>query len=150
MEAEHTDNTEDYAVPYDMHTFREWVIGIRQQIDQMKEQISNTYATARSANMGVSGCERRISKLEDEREATTQATQATTSLPDSNGFWRDAEGDIWAYDGNPDHHPIYLFDNDLQEVCDNQPHDPFPWEIIKLYAPFTKIRNPFPTGEDND
>ena len=126
MEAEHTDSAEADAFPYDMHTFRELATSIRQQIHQMNE---------------------RISKLEHEREATTQTTQSPPCLPDSNGFWRDKNGDIWAYDGNPDHQPIFLFDNDLQEVCDNQPKDPFTWEIIKLYAPFTKISNPFPEGD---
>ena len=65
-------------------------------------------------------------------------------LPDSNGFWRDTDGDIWAYDGNPDHQPFILFSNELQEVLDIQPDDQFIWELIKIYAPFTKISNPFP------
>ena len=67
-------------------------------------------------------------------------------MPDSNGFWRDVDGDIWAYSGNPDHRPFLLFYNELQEVCDNQPDDPSTWELIKIYAPFTKISNPFPAG----
>lgn len=129
MEAEHTDNAEDDAFPYDMHTFREWANGIRQQINQMKEQIS---------------------KLEHELESTTPATPDSHQLPDSNGFWRDNEGDIWAYDGNRDHKPLYLFDSKLQAVCDYQTEeDPFPWNIIKLYAPFTKISNPFTTGDNH-
>ena len=69
-----------------------------------------------------------------------------TQLPDSNGFWRDNKGDIWAYDGDPDHQPLYLFNNERQRVCDYQPDDPFPLELIQYYAPFTKINNPFPEG----
>ena len=68
-------------------------------------------------------------------------------LPDSNGFWRDVDGDIWAYDGDPDHQPIYLFNNALQEVCDTQPDYQFTWGIIAFSAPFTKISNPFPEGD---
>ena len=147
MEAEHTDNAEDDAFPHDMHTFREWVNSIRQQIDQMKEAISDTYDIAHAANMLANTCESGITKLMREREPTTPATPDSRQLPDSNGFWRDNEGDIWSYDGNPDHHPIFLFDNELQEVCDNQPNDLLPWEIIALSAPFTKISNPFPEGD---
>ena len=106
MEAEHTDNAEDDAFPYEQ-----------------------------------------ISKLEHEREATTASTQTTPCLPDSNGFWRDNEGDIWAYDGNPDHQPLYLYVNEFQRVCDTRSYDPLPWELIKYYAPFTKISNPFPKGD---
>ena len=68
-------------------------------------------------------------------------------LPDSNGFWRDINDNLWAYDGNPDHQPFILFSNELQEVLDIQPDDPLPWEIIAIFAPFTKISNPFPEGD---
>ena len=147
METEYTDNAEDDAVPYDMYTFREWVKGIRRQINQMKEAISDTYDIAHAANMLANTCESGITKLMRERESTTPASPASRPLPDSNGLWRDEDGDIWAYDGNPDHQPLFLFYNELQKVCDYQPDDPFPWEIIKLYAPFTKIDNPFHTGD---
>ena len=147
MTTSRTYSMEDDDAARSTRIFSDWINGIQRQIDQMNEQISNTYATARYANIGVSGCEERISKLEHEREATTASTQTTPCLPDSNGFWRDEDGDIWAYDGNPDHNPIYLFDNGLQIVCDSQPEDPFSWELIKLYAPFTKISNPFPEGD---
>ena len=150
METEHTDNAEDNAFPYDMHTFREWVNSIRQQINQMKEAISDTYDIAHAANMLANTCESGITKLMRERESTTPATPATPatpSLPDSNGFWRDTEGDIWSYDGNPDHHPSFLFDNEIQEVCETPTDITANWADLEDYAPFTKISNPFHEGD---
>ena len=75
-------------------------------------------------------------------ESAEDDTTSSPQLPDSNGFWRDVDGDIWAYDGNTDHPPFYLFDNELQRVYNNQ----FPW-VLTPYAPFTKISNPFPEGD---
>ena len=128
MESEHTDNAADDAFPYDMQTFREWVKSVRQQFDQMKEQIS---------------------KLEHERESTTPSTQASHQLPDSNGFWRDVDGDIWEYDGNPDHPPRFIFSTTLQEVCETPMDITATWATLEDYAPFTKIDNPFIEREDH-
>lgn len=81
--------------------------------------------------------------------ADTLSETDARDMPDSNGFWRDIDGDIWAYDGNPDHKPICLFDNALQIVCDRKPDDTYSWGLIKRYAPFTKISNPFIEREDH-
>ena len=63
MEAEHTGNAGYDTIPYDMYTFREWVKGVRQQIDQMKEGISDAYAIAQSANALAQTHEEAISEL---------------------------------------------------------------------------------------
>lgn len=127
MESEHTDNMEDDAFPYDMYTFREWVTSVRQQFDQIKEQIS---------------------KLEHDQEATP-ITQATPQLPDSNGFWRDKDGDIWAYDGNDDNPPIFLFDSELNEIYGLYKNLGTSWTGLIAFAPFAKVDNPFNTGNNH-
>lgn len=127
MEAEQTDNAEDDAFPYDMHTFREWVKSIRQQFDQIKEQIS---------------------KLEHDQEANP-ITQSSQQLPDSNGFWRDNDGDIWAYDGDPNNPPRFIFSTAFQEVCETPTDSTANWAALEDYAPFTKISNPFTIGDNH-
>ena len=90
-------------------------------------------------------CGEIISKLEREREKVPAEPQ----LPDSNGFWRDKDGDIWAYDGNDDNPPIFLFDAESHRVTDICENPTQSWSDIEFYSPFTKIDNPFTTGNDN-
>ena len=127
MESEHTDNMEDDPFQYDIYTFCEWVTSVRQQIDQIKEQIS---------------------KLEHDQEKTP-ITQSAPQLPDSNGFWRDADGDIWAYDGDPDNPPRLIFSTGLQEVIETTANSTVSCSYLEDYAPFTKIDNPFTAGDNH-
>ena len=117
---------------------------IQEQIDNAKEHVDDALNDAHNAiNAWMDSI---YSIAMTRQENTTTSTQTTPCLPDSNGFWRDKDGDIWTYDGNPDHQPIYIFNNGRRTVCDTQPEDLFTWELIKPYAPFTKISNPFPEG----
>lgn len=153
MEAEQTDNAEDDAFPYDMHTFREWVNSVRQQFDQMKDEVSNAYATAQAANMLANTHEEAISKLwrahDENATPSHEQTPKSPQLPDSNGFWRDNEGEIWAYDGDPDNPPRFIFSTTFQEVCETPADSTANWAFIEDYAPFTKISNPFTTGKNH-
>ena len=147
MTANLTDSTEDEdEIPYDMSTFRDWAKQLKQQISQMKEQVSIAYATAQTVSTHVNECTSRISKLE--RKLDKNTTRAP--LPDSNGFWRDNEGDIWAYDGDPDNPPRLIFITTFQEVCETPTDNTANWAFIEDYAPYTKISNPFTTGDNHD
>ena len=131
MPEEQTDSPKDDKIPYDMRTFRALANGIQRQIDQTNEQIND--------------CAARISELELELDDTTSSPQ----LPDSNGLWRDDDGDIWTYDGYPDDPPRFIFSTAFQEVCETTTDNTATWESIEEYAPFTKINNPFSTGDNH-
>ena len=146
MTANLTDGTEDEdKIPYDMSTFRDWTKQLKQQISQMKEQVSIAYATAQTVSTHVNECTSRISELE--RKLDKNTTSAV--LPDSNGFWRDNEGDIWAYDGDPDNPPRFIFSTAFQEVCETPTDSTANWAALEDYAPFTKISNPFTIGDNH-
>lgn len=153
MTEEQTDNPKDDKIPYDMYTFREWATGIQQQIDQMEEKVINACATAQSATMLANTHEEAISKLwraHDENATPSHERQPKSSrLPDSNGFWRDYDGDIWAYDGDPDNPPRFIFATAFQEVCETPEDITANWAALEDYAPFTKISNPFTAGDNN-
>ena len=70
----------------------------------------------------------------------------STQLPDSNGFWRDINDNIWAYDGNTSNPPILIYDSTQQRLSDNYNNT---WAALKCFAPFTKINNPFTTGNNH-
>jgi hypothetical protein len=146
MTANLTDSAEDEdKIPYDMSTFRDWAKHLKQEISQMKEQVSNAYATAQTASTHVNECTSRISELERKLDKNT----TSAPLPDSNGFWRDNGGEIWAYDGDPDHPPRFIFSTVFQEVCETPADITANWADLEDYAPFTKISNPFTTGENH-
>ena len=129
MAANQPDSDEDDTIPYDMHTFREWANSIQRQIDR--------------TNWRINDCAARISELEPDD------TASSTQLPDSNGFWRDNEGDIWAYGGNDNNPPTLLFFAESHRVTDICENPAASWSDIEFHAPFTKIDNPFTTGNDN-
>lgn len=144
MTANLIDSAEDEdEITYDMSTFRNWAKNINQQISQMKEKVIIAYATAQTVSTHVNECTSRISELERKLDKNTTRAE----LPDSNGFWRDNDGDIWAYDGNPDNPPRFIFATAFQEVCKTPTDDTANWEALEAYAPFTKISNPFPEGD---
>ena len=154
MAEEQTDNPKDDKIPYDMYTFREWATGIQQQIDQMEEKVSNAYAAAQTAKMLANTNEEAISKLWRAHDENTTPSREQPpkppQLPDSNGFWSDKDGDIWSYDGDPDNPPRFIFSTALQEVCETPTDSTTTFEAIEDYAPFTKISNPFTTGDNHD
>lgn len=145
MVTKQTDSDEDETIPYDAPTFRVWANSIQKQLDQMQEQISHATAVAQEASMHANTCWKHISKLEREHENTTTAHP----LPDSNGFWRDNDGDIWSYDGDPDNPPQFIFTTASQEVCETPTDSTTTWADLEDYAPYTKISNPFPTGDNH-
>lgn len=126
-------------------TFRDKLDDIQKQIDQMKEKVSNAYDLAQAAITLSNTCGESILKLK--REHGDHLTMP--ALPDSNGFWRDKDGDIWAYDGNSENSPIMLFDTGVCEVYGQQVNVHANWINLDFYAPFTKIDNPFIQGEDH-
>ena len=133
MTAKPTDSGEDEdKTPCDMIAFRERAKQPKQQTSQLKEQASIAYATAQTVSTHADECTSRISPL-----------------PDSNGFWRDHDGDIWAYDGDPDNPPRFIFSTAFQEVCENPADITENWADLEDYAPFTKISNPFTTGKNH-
>ena len=131
MATKPTDSDEDETLPYDTRTFRVWANSIQRQIDQTNEHIND--------------CAARISELEPEPDDTASSPQ----LPDSNGFWRDNDGEIWSYDGDPDNPPRFIFSTTFQEVCETPTDSTATWAAIEDYAPFTKISNPFTKEEDH-
>ena len=131
MATKPTDSDEDETIPYDTRTFRVWANGIQRQIDQTNEQINY--------------CAARISELELEPDDTASSQQ----LPDSNGFWRDNDGEIWSYDGDPDNPPRFIFSTAFQEVCKTPADSTANWEALEDHAPFTKISNPFTKGNNH-
>ena len=145
MATKPTDSAEDNPIPYDMLTFRDWAHRIQQQLDQMSEKISNAIAMAQAASMRAAYCSWKIPNPEQEHEKAPSAP----ALPDSNGFWRDKDGDIWAYDGDEDNIPVLLFDPRCSKVWNLSMNKPYSWSIVNYYAPFTKIDNPFTTGNNH-
>ena len=131
MAEEQTDNPKDDKIPYDMRIFSVWANSIQRQIDQTNEQIND--------------CAARIHELEPELDNTTSASQ----LPDSNGFWSDKDGDIWSYDGDPDNPPRFIFSTAFQEICETPTDITATWAALEDCAPFTKISNPFTTGDNH-
>lgn len=146
MTAKPADSGEDEdKIPYDMSTFRDWAKQLNQQISQMKEQVSIACATAQTASTHANECTSRISELERKLDKNTTRAE----LPDSNGFWRDNKGDIWAYDGDPDNPPRFIFSTAFQEVCETPADTTANWAALEDYAPFTKIRDPFTIGDNH-
>lgn len=118
-------------------TFRDRLDNIQKQIDSMGKQISNAISIAKTAENIVA----RVSTLEEETQLTSNARR----IPDSEGFWRDIDGDIWVRDVVGTTRLISKgYKQDDNEIYDQSLHF-----STNGSEPFVKIDNPFIQGEDH-
>lgn len=126
-------------------TFHDRLDDIQKQIDEMKEQVSNALSIAQTADATIDIIASRVSTLEEKTKTSSNAR----NTPDSEGFWRDIDDDVWACDhtGNvrliARGHRRYDGDYDIYDQSYNFGTG------TEGYGPFTKIDNPFLKGEDH-
>lgn len=116
---------------------------IQKQIDEMKEQVSNALSIVQTAEATIDIIASRVSTLEEKTKTRSNARDT----PDSEGFWRDIDDDIWACDSYGNVRLIAIgqqTDDDYREIY-NLSYN----YGIQGNGPFTKIDNPFLKGEDH-
>ena len=124
-------------------TFHDRLDDIQKQIDEMKEHVSNALSIAQTEEATIDIIASRVSTLEEKTKTRSNAR----NTPDSNGFWRDIDDDVWAFDhtGNvrliARGHKLHDDDYDIYNQSYNFSTEEF--------GPFTKIDNPFLKGEDH-
>lgn len=125
-------------------TFHDRLNDIQKQIDEMKEQVSNALSIAQTAEAAIDIIASRVSTLEEKTKTSSNAR----NTPDSEGFWRDIDADVWACDHTGNVRLIarghMRYDDDYEIY--NQSYN----LSTEGFGPFTKIDNPFLKGEDND
>ena len=120
---------------------------IQEQIDNAREHVDDALNDAHNA---INAWMDAIYDIARTRQENT-TTVISRDEPDSEGFWRDIDDDIWACDGYGN---VRLIARGHQ--TDDDPDDDHR-EIYNLsydygkqgYGPFTKIDNPFIEREDH-
>ena len=127
-------------------TFDDRLDDIQNQIDQLKEQVSNTLGPSTTAPANTYIISHRFPTLEEENKPTSNAIY----MPDSEGFWRDNDGDVWVRDIAGTMRLIAKShkqgDNEIYDQSCNFFSSDFNMRIL---GPFVKIDNPFLQGEDH-
>ena len=122
-------------------TFRDKLDEIQKQINQMNEKINYSINCAQTCRTTIDGIKDRISKMEQGNN-----TLNARDIPDSEGFWRDRDGDVWACD------------TEGNTLLVAKGHEEGAQEIYNLtrcndrslqYGPYVKIDNPFIERENN-
>ena len=118
--------------------------------DDIKEQIDNA---REHADVAISAANTAINALIDAiYDISRTLYENTTAVisrdePDSEGFWRDIDDDIWVCDHTGNFRPIvkgHQTDDDHMEIYDLSYN-----YGIHGNGPFTKIDNPFIKREDH-
>lgn len=130
-------------------TFRDKLDDIQNQIDQMGEQISSALSFAQTAQTTADSIASRVSTLEEETKPESNARDT----PDSEGFWRDSDGDVWVRDARGTTLLIAKGykqgDNELYNLPSG-PESNFDFSfVMHECGPYVKIDNPFIQGEDH-
>lgn len=125
-------------------TFREKLEDIQKQIDQMGEKLGNAINVAHTAQMIVNNLTARVLKIEQENSATD-----AHDMPDSEGFWRDSDGDVWVRDTVGNTLLIAAGHRDSGNEIYGLPSGFNSDSNIQEYGPYVKIDNPFIQGEDH-
>ena len=126
-------------------TFHDKLDDIQKQIDRMAEKVSNAINVAHTAQMTADIIASRVSTLEEETKPTPNARD----MPDSEGFWRDSDDDVWVRDARGtilliaagrerDDEEIYGLPSGFNSESD-----------LHEYGPYVKIDNPFIQGGDH-
>ena len=116
---------------------------IQEQIDNARDQVDDALNDARNALNAWMDTIYSIARTRQENTTTV----ISRDEPDSEGFWRDIDDDVWVCDhtGNvrliARGHRLYDDDYDIYTQSYN-----FSTEGC---GPFTKIDNPFLKGEDH-
>ena len=121
--------------------FRNKLDEIQKQINRMSEKINYSINCAQTCQTTIDSIEDRVSKMEQEDNNPN-----AREMPNSEGFWRDSDGDVWVRDaeGNTlliakshkeDGHEIYNLPRGNNRVLQ--------------YGPYVKIDNPFIERENN-
>ena len=115
---------------------------IREQIDNAREHVDDTLNDAHNAINAL--IDAIYSNAWTRQENTT--TMISRDKPDSEGFWRDIDGDIWACDsyGN-----VQLIASGHQTDDEHEIYNLSYNYCIQGNRPFTKIDNPFLKREDH-
>ena len=127
----------------ELENFQNKIDDLQDQIDEMREHVSNALIPSTTAQANTYIITHRISTLEKENKPTSNARE----IPDSEGFWRDIDDDIWACDGVGNVRLIafgHKTDDDYREIYDLSYN-----YGIQGSGPFTKIDNPFLQSEDH-
>lgn len=143
---------ETYVSDHTRETFHDRLDGLRNkiddlqnQIDEMREHVSNALIPSTTAQANTYIITHRISTLEKENKPTSNARE----IPDSEGFWRDIDGDIWVFDAEGTMRLISKGhkqdDNEIYNQSLNFSSD----FNMRILGPYTKIDNPFLQGEDH-
>lgn len=116
---------------------------IQEQIDNAREHVDNALNDARNALNAWMDAIYSIARTRQENTTTV----ISRDKPDSEGFWRDIDDDIWACDSAGNVQLIarsHQTDDDHREIYDLSYN-----YGIQGSGPFTKIDNPFLKGEDH-
>ena len=116
---------------------------IQEQIDNAREHVDDALNDARNALNAWMDAIYSIARTRQENTTTV----ISHDKPDSEGFWRDIDDDIWACDHSGQVRLIargHQTDDDHREIYDLSYN-----YGIQGCGPFTKIDNPFLKGEDH-
>lgn len=125
--------------------FRDKLDDIQKQIDRMGDKISNALNVAHTAQMTADSIASHVSTLEEE----TKHTPKFHDMPDSEGFWRDSDGDIWVRDIVGNMRLIAKGHKDDDEEIYNQSIDFSSDFSLYQHGPYVKLDNPFIRGGDH-
>ena len=116
---------------------------IQEQIDNAREHVDDALNDAHNA---INSWMDAIYSIARTRQENT-TTVISRDEPDSEGFWRDIDDDIWACDSDGNVRLIAIghqTDDDHREIYDLSYN-----YGIQGNGPFTKIDNPFIEREDH-
>ena len=136
-EADMPDHTPD--------AFHDKLDDIQKQIDSMGDKLSNALNVAHTAQMTADSIASHVSTLEEE----TKHTPKIHDMPDSEGFWRDSDGDIWVCDIAGNMRLIAKGNKDGDDEIYNQSTDFSSDCSLHQYGPYVKLANPFIQGGDH-
>lgn len=122
--------------------FRDELDEIQKQINRMVERVNYSINCVQTCQATIDGIADRVSKMEQEDDATN-----ARYIPDSEGFWRDDDGDVWVCDAEGStlliakgHKEGAREIYDLPRCNDG---------ALQECGPYVKIYNPFIQGEDH-
>lgn len=120
-------------------TFHDKLDDLQKQINEMKEHVSNALSIAQTAEDAIDIIASRVSTLEEENKTPSNARP----VPDSEGFWRDSDGDVWVRDVFGNTRLITQSHKDSAGEIYNQSLKPSTDFAMHKCGPYVKLDNPF-------
>ena len=122
--------------------FRDELDEIQKQINRMDEKVNYSINCIQTCQATIDGIADRVSKMEQGDNATNARDK-----PDSEGFWRDSDGDVWVRDAEGNTLLIAKGNKHGRQEIYNLPrcND----GVLQECGPYVKIDNPFIKEEDH-